>query len=146
MLIVCIWSITIFISDEKSLMDTLPTKLRTDLAIHVHFNTLSRVKLFQDCDKSLLYNLVLKLKPILFLPGEYVCRKVWYSFPFIIMNVILLVRKDIDVNEQEKHYTRAKIKATKHHLHWCSECHSHSHSRVFNNEYNSYPKMRAKYM
>lgn len=63
------------ILDEKSLMDTLPTKLRTDLAIHVHFNTLSRVKLFQDCDKSLLYNLVLKLKPILFLPGEYVCRK-----------------------------------------------------------------------
>jgi hypothetical protein len=33
------------------------------------------------------------------------------------MNVILLVRKDIDVNEQEKHYTHAKIKATKHHLH-----------------------------
>ncbi|VDI31872.1 cyclic nucleotide gated channel beta 1 [Mytilus galloprovincialis] len=61
--------------DEKALMDTLPTKLRTDLAIHVHFNTLSKVKLFQDCDKSLLFNLVLKLKPMLYLPGEYVCRK-----------------------------------------------------------------------
>ncbi|XP_071177137.1 uncharacterized protein [Mytilus edulis] len=61
--------------DEKALMDTLPTKLRTDLAIHVHFNTLSKVKLFQDCDKSLLFNLVLKFKPMLYLPGEYVCRK-----------------------------------------------------------------------
>ena len=57
-------------------MDTLPMKLRKDLAIHVHFNTLSKVKLFQDCDKTLLYDLVLKLKPVLILPGDYVCKKV----------------------------------------------------------------------
>ncbi|XP_056022845.1 cyclic nucleotide-gated cation channel beta-1-like isoform X6 [Ostrea edulis] len=63
------------ILDEKGLMDTLPKNLRTDLAIHVHFNTLSKVKLFQDCDKTLLFDLVLKLKPILYLPGDYVCRK-----------------------------------------------------------------------
>ncbi|XP_062611191.1 cyclic nucleotide-gated cation channel beta-1-like isoform X2 [Saccostrea cucullata] len=63
------------ILDEKALMDTLPKNLRTDLAIHVHFNTLSKVKLFQDCDKTLLFDLVLKLKPILYLPGDYVCRK-----------------------------------------------------------------------
>ncbi|XP_069114522.1 uncharacterized protein [Argopecten irradians] len=63
------------ISDEKKLMDWLPKNLRTDLAIHVHFNTLSKVTLFQDCDKTLLFDLVLKLKPILFLPGEYVCKK-----------------------------------------------------------------------
>jgi len=30
----------------------------------------------QDCDKNLLYDLVLKLKPVLFLPGDYICRKV----------------------------------------------------------------------
>ncbi|XP_022344141.2 uncharacterized protein LOC111137130 isoform X4 [Crassostrea virginica] len=63
------------ILDERVLMDTLPKNLRTDLAIHVHFNTLSKVKLFQDCDKTLLFDLVLKLKPILYLPGDYVCRK-----------------------------------------------------------------------
>ncbi|XP_052716502.1 cyclic nucleotide-gated cation channel beta-1-like isoform X3 [Crassostrea angulata] len=63
------------ILDEKVLMNTLPKNLRTDLAIHVHFNTLSKVKLFQDCDKTLLFDLVLKLKPILYLPGDYVCRK-----------------------------------------------------------------------
>ena len=57
-------------------MEALPMKLRKDLAIHVHFNTLSKVKLFQDCDKTLLYDLVLKLKPILYLPGDYVCKKV----------------------------------------------------------------------
>jgi len=58
------------------MMDALPNKLRKDLAIHVHFNTLSKVKLFSDCDKTLLYDLVLKLKPILYLPGDYVCKKV----------------------------------------------------------------------
>lgn len=56
-------------------MEVLPTKLKTDLAISVHFTTLSKVKLFQDCDKTLISNLVLKLKPALFLPGDYVCRK-----------------------------------------------------------------------
>ncbi|KAL4225154.1 cyclic nucleotide gated channel beta 1 [Mactra antiquata] len=61
--------------DETTLMDALPLKLRKDLAIHVHFNTLSKVKLFSDCDKTLLYDLVLKLKPILYLPGDYVCKK-----------------------------------------------------------------------
>lgn len=62
--------------DERSMMDALPMKLRKDLAIHVHFNTLSKVKLFSDCDKTLLYDLVLKLKPVLYLPGDYVCKKV----------------------------------------------------------------------
>ncbi|XP_060568452.1 uncharacterized protein LOC132727059 [Ruditapes philippinarum] len=61
--------------DERSMMDALPMKLRKDLAIHVHFNTLSKVKLFSDCDKTLLYDLVLKLKPVLYLPGDYVCKK-----------------------------------------------------------------------
>ncbi|KAL4224611.1 cyclic nucleotide gated channel beta 1 [Mactra antiquata] len=61
--------------DETSMMEALPLKLRKDLAIHVHFNTLSKVKLFSDCDKTLLYDLVLKLKPILYLPGDYVCKK-----------------------------------------------------------------------
>ncbi|KAL5022420.1 hypothetical protein ScPMuIL_001575 [Solemya velum] len=63
------------ILDETGLMNCLPKKLRTDLAIHVHFNTLSKVKLFQDCDKNLLFDLVLKLKPVLYLPGDFVCKK-----------------------------------------------------------------------
>ncbi|XP_076470113.1 uncharacterized protein LOC143300380 isoform X2 [Babylonia areolata] len=61
--------------DERSLVAALPKKLQTDLAINVHFNTLSKVQLFQDCERNLLYDLVLKLKPNLFLPGDYVCHK-----------------------------------------------------------------------
>ena len=36
-----------FLSDENSLIESLPRKMKTDLAIHVHFNTLSKVQLFQ---------------------------------------------------------------------------------------------------
>ncbi|KAL8590244.1 hypothetical protein ACOMHN_006361 [Nucella lapillus] len=61
--------------DERSLVAALPKKLQTDLAISVHFNTLIKVQLFQDCERNLLYDLVLKLKPNLFLPGDYVCQK-----------------------------------------------------------------------
>ena len=49
------------------------------MAIHVHFNTLSKVQLFQECDKSLLFDLVTKLKPTLYLPGDYICRKVGFN-------------------------------------------------------------------
>ncbi|XP_072022486.1 cyclic nucleotide-gated channel beta-1-like [Amphiura filiformis] len=67
--------------DRKELVDELeaikgvPIKMQTDLAIHVHMGTLSKVSLFQDCDKMLLRDLVLKLRPVLYLPGDYICRK-----------------------------------------------------------------------
>lgn len=41
----------------------------------MHYSTLSKVKLFQDCDQGLLKELVTKLRPIIMLPGDYVCRK-----------------------------------------------------------------------
>ncbi|KAE9554973.1 hypothetical protein FO519_001791 [Halicephalobus sp. NKZ332] len=61
--------------DEKKLVDKLPLKLQTDLALSVHYNTLSKVQMFQDADRALLRELVLKLRPVIFLPGEMVCRK-----------------------------------------------------------------------
>lgn len=67
---------TFTFADENSLLDGLPLKMRADMAIHVHFQTLSKVQLFQDAEKSLLFDLVLKLQPTLYLPGDYICKKV----------------------------------------------------------------------
>ena len=48
--------------DEDQVMATLPDKLKAEIAIHVHLDTLKQVKIFQDCEPGLLAELVLKLK------------------------------------------------------------------------------------
>ncbi|CAH1130241.1 unnamed protein product [Ceutorhynchus assimilis] len=61
--------------DEKYIMDCLPHKMKTDIAINVHINTLSKVKLFADCDEALRRELVLELKSVIYLPGDIICKK-----------------------------------------------------------------------
>ncbi|KAM9804492.1 cyclic nucleotide-gated channel alpha-4 [Neosynchiropus ocellatus] len=60
---------------ENEILQQLPVHLRTEIAVSVHLPTLSKVTIFQSCEKSLLEELVLKLTPQVFSPGEYVCKK-----------------------------------------------------------------------
>ncbi|GIY42913.1 cyclic nucleotide-gated cation channel subunit A [Caerostris darwini] len=61
--------------DEDDVTSVLPDKLKAEIAIHVHMDTLKRVKVFQDCEPGLLVQLVLKLKLQVFSPGDFICRK-----------------------------------------------------------------------
>ncbi|ODN03246.1 Cyclic nucleotide-gated cation channel subunit A [Orchesella cincta] len=61
--------------DEGKVLDALPDKLKAEIAIHVHLDTLKQVKIFQDCEPGLLAELVLKLRLQVFSPGDYICRK-----------------------------------------------------------------------
>ncbi|MBN3273573.1 CNGA2 protein, partial [Polyodon spathula] len=61
--------------DEKEVLKSLPDKLRAEIAINVHLDTLKKVRIFQDCEAGLLVELVLKLKPQVYSPGDYICRK-----------------------------------------------------------------------
>ncbi|XP_006639149.2 cyclic nucleotide-gated channel alpha-4 [Lepisosteus oculatus] len=63
------------ITRENEIMRHLPDRLRTEIAVSVHLGTLSKVTIFQNCEKSLLEELVLKLQPQVYSPGEYVCKK-----------------------------------------------------------------------
>ncbi|KAM4739544.1 cyclic nucleotide-gated channel cone photoreceptor subunit alpha isoform 3-T3 [Anableps anableps] len=61
--------------DEKEVLKTLPDKLKAEIAINVHLDTLKKVRIFQDCEAGLLIELVLKLQPQVFSPGDYICKK-----------------------------------------------------------------------
>ncbi|KAI5624022.1 cyclic nucleotide-gated cation channel alpha-3 isoform X3, partial [Silurus asotus] len=61
--------------DEKEVLKNLPDKLKAEIAINVHLDTLKKVRIFQDCEAGLLIELVLKLQPQVFSPGDYICKK-----------------------------------------------------------------------
>ncbi|KAI0210454.1 Cyclic nucleotide-gated cation channel alpha-3 [Lamellibrachia satsuma] len=61
--------------DEEAILAKLPDTLSAEIAIRVHYDTLKRVAIFQDCEPGLLVQLILKLKLSVFTPGDYVCRK-----------------------------------------------------------------------
>lgn len=44
------------------MLAALPDKLKAEIAIRVHMDTLKKVRIFQDCEPGLLEALVLKLK------------------------------------------------------------------------------------
>lgn len=48
--------------DEDRVLAALPDKLKAEIAIRVHMDTLRQVRIFQDCEPGLLEALVLKLR------------------------------------------------------------------------------------
>ncbi|KAE9553379.1 hypothetical protein FO519_003389 [Halicephalobus sp. NKZ332] len=69
-----LWDNKQSLSDQQ-VLQILPDKLQAEIAMHVHFETLRKVRIFQDCEAGLLAELVLKLKLQVFSPGDYICRK-----------------------------------------------------------------------
>ncbi|XP_053305798.1 cyclic nucleotide-gated cation channel beta-1 [Spea bombifrons] len=61
--------------DESELMVQLPDKMRLDLAIDVNYNIVSKVALFQGCDRQMIYDMLKRLRSVVYLPGDYVCKK-----------------------------------------------------------------------
>jgi CRP-like cAMP-binding protein len=61
--------------DEQQALNSLPDKLKADVAIYANLRTLNRVDIFKDCEPGLLIELVTKLKHQIFSPGDYICRK-----------------------------------------------------------------------
>lgn len=48
--------------DEERVLSALPDKLKAEIAIRVHLDTLRKVRIFQDTEPGLLEALVLKLR------------------------------------------------------------------------------------
>ncbi|EPQ12253.1 Cyclic nucleotide-gated cation channel beta-1 [Myotis brandtii] len=62
--------------DESELMVQLPDKMRLDLAIDVNYDIVSKVALFQGCDRQMIFDMLKRLRSVVYLPNDYVCKKV----------------------------------------------------------------------
>uniref|UniRef100_A0A8D0FKJ1 Cyclic nucleotide gated channel subunit beta 3 n=1 Tax=Strix occidentalis caurina TaxID=311401 RepID=A0A8D0FKJ1_STROC len=62
--------------DESELLEQMPTKMQLALAIDVNFAIVNKVDLFKGCDTQMIYDMLLRLKSIVYLPGDFVCKKV----------------------------------------------------------------------
>ncbi|KAK2491783.1 hypothetical protein MC885_014396 [Smutsia gigantea] len=82
--------------DESNLLEALPTTMQLALTIDVNFSIISKVDLFKardtgkgvtsvvgkmlrksfyGCDTQMIYDMLLRLKSIVYLPGDFVCKK-----------------------------------------------------------------------
>uniref|UniRef100_UPI0037E756D1 cyclic nucleotide-gated channel beta-1 n=1 Tax=Semicossyphus pulcher TaxID=241346 RepID=UPI0037E756D1 len=61
--------------DEQELLVQLPAKMRLDMAVDVNYAIVSKVALFQGCDRQMVFDLLTRLKSVVYLPGDFVCKK-----------------------------------------------------------------------
>ncbi|KAL4006106.1 hypothetical protein ACER0C_005819 [Sarotherodon galilaeus] len=61
--------------DEQELLNQLPDKMRLDIAIDVNYSIVSKVPLFQGCDRQMIFDMLKSLHSVVYLPGDYVCKK-----------------------------------------------------------------------
>nr|XP_015209839.1 PREDICTED: cyclic nucleotide-gated cation channel beta-3 isoform X2 [Lepisosteus oculatus] len=61
--------------DESELLEQMPMTMRTAIAVDVNFNSVSKIELFKGCDNQMIVDMLLRLKSIVYLPGDYVCKK-----------------------------------------------------------------------
>ncbi|KAL2093826.1 hypothetical protein ACEWY4_011138 [Coilia grayii] len=61
--------------DEQQLLVQLPDKMRLDIAVDVNYSIVSKVALFQGCDRQMIFDMLKSLRSVVYLPGDYVCKK-----------------------------------------------------------------------
>ncbi|XP_056879374.1 cyclic nucleotide-gated cation channel beta-3 isoform X2 [Takifugu flavidus] len=61
--------------DEQELLVQLPAKMHLDIAVDVNYIIVSKVALFQGCDRQMVFDMLTRLKSVVYLPGDFVCKK-----------------------------------------------------------------------
>ncbi|XP_045919971.1 cyclic nucleotide-gated cation channel beta-3-like [Micropterus dolomieu] len=61
--------------DESELLDKMPLVMRTAIAVDINLATFQKIDLFKGCDQQMLVDMLLGLKSIIYLPGDFVVKK-----------------------------------------------------------------------
>ncbi|XP_028825955.1 cyclic nucleotide-gated cation channel beta-3-like isoform X3 [Denticeps clupeoides] len=62
--------------DESELLEQMPLVMRTAIAVDINLATFQKIDLFKGCDNQMLVDMLLRLKSIVYLPGDFVVKKV----------------------------------------------------------------------
>uniref|UniRef100_A0A4W4F983 Cyclic nucleotide-binding domain-containing protein n=1 Tax=Electrophorus electricus TaxID=8005 RepID=A0A4W4F983_ELEEL len=63
------------ILDESELLEQMPQVMRTAIAVDINLATFQKIDLFKGCENQMLVDMLLRLKSIVYLPGDFVCKK-----------------------------------------------------------------------
>ncbi|XP_066538387.1 cyclic nucleotide-gated channel beta-3-like [Hoplias malabaricus] len=61
--------------DESELLEQMPLVMRTAIAVDINLATFQKIDLFKGCENQMLVDMLLRLKSIVYLPGDFVCKK-----------------------------------------------------------------------
>uniref|UniRef100_A0A8C7IT32 Cyclic nucleotide gated channel subunit beta 3 n=1 Tax=Oncorhynchus kisutch TaxID=8019 RepID=A0A8C7IT32_ONCKI len=61
--------------DESELLEQMPLVMRTAIAVDINLATFQKIDLFKGCDNQMLVDMLLRLKSIIYLPGDFVVQK-----------------------------------------------------------------------
>ncbi|XP_061613714.1 cyclic nucleotide-gated cation channel beta-3-like isoform X4 [Phyllopteryx taeniolatus] len=61
--------------DESELLEKMPLVMRTAIAVDINLTTFQKIDLFKGCDQQMLVDMLLRLKSIIYLPGDFVVKK-----------------------------------------------------------------------
>ncbi|XP_063062344.1 cyclic nucleotide-gated cation channel beta-3-like [Engraulis encrasicolus] len=61
--------------DEGELLDRMPTVMKTAIAVDINMATFQKIDLFKGCDNQMMIDMLLRLKSIIYLPGDFVVKK-----------------------------------------------------------------------
>ncbi|XP_075870978.1 cyclic nucleotide-gated channel beta-3-like [Nelusetta ayraudi] len=61
--------------DESELLDKMPLVMRVAIAVDINLATFQKIDLFKGCDQQMLVDMLLRLKSIIYLPGDFVVKK-----------------------------------------------------------------------
>jgi len=61
--------------DESSIMNELPYSLRMKVALYLNKSIVEKIQLFKEASEEIISEIVLQLKPEIFMPGDYIFRE-----------------------------------------------------------------------
>lgn len=63
------------VQTEQRLLANLPQSLKTDISLHIHKELIKKVPYFKQTDKDFITDIIMQIKPLVFLPGDYIVKK-----------------------------------------------------------------------